>query len=304
MGVGDVPSVPSLALGAGDVTLMSMTAAYGAFANQGLLPVPTLIRRVETRSGEVLYEHTPLPQRVITTSTAFLMTNMLADVIDSGTAWPARRVGFTLPAAGKTGTTNDYRDAWFIGFTPHLVSGVWIGYDQPRTIMAGGYAAELAVPLWGRFMMRATNGNAPDWYHAPPAITTATVCRLSGKLANHECAGVETIDSRGNRSRGSQVYTEYFVSGSEPTEHCDLHGSHFGRGVLGALAAVLDVGSGDPLSPPPPARVATDSAAPTSVADVAPSVAGSPVAETPSKRRGFWSRVFGGRRTPRDSSVR
>ncbi len=167
MGVGDVPSVPSLALGSGEVTLMSMTAAYGAFANQGLLPVPYLIRRVETRSGEVLYESMPSPQRVISEATAFLMTTMLADVLNSGTAWPARRVGFTLPAAGKTGTTNEYRDAWFIGFTPHLVSGVWVGYDQPRTIMAGGYAAELAVPLWGRFMMQATKGNAPDWYTLP-----------------------------------------------------------------------------------------------------------------------------------------
>ena len=118
MGLDGVPSVPSLALGAGDVTLMSMTAAYGAFANQGLLPIPTLIRRVETSSGEVLYERKSEPQRVISESTAFLMTSMLADVVNSGTAWPARRVGFTLPAAGKTGTTNDYRDAWFVGFTP------------------------------------------------------------------------------------------------------------------------------------------------------------------------------------------
>jgi membrane carboxypeptidase/penicillin-binding protein len=303
MGVGDLPSVPSLALGAGDVTLMSMTAAYGAFANQGLLPAPMLIRRVETRSGEVLYEHASTSQRVVSESTAFLMTNMLADVIDSGTAWPARRVGFTLPAAGKTGTTNDYRDAWFIGFTPHLVSGVWIGYDKPRTIMAGGYAAELAVPLWGRFMMRATKGHAPDWYQAPSEITTATVCRLSGKLANHECAGVDTVDNRGRRSRGSQVYTDYFVSGREPTEHCDLHGSHFGRGVLGALAAVLDVGSGDPLPAPPAVRVTSNGTTLPAAATAAAVVGSSPEPE-PSKKRGFWSRVFGGRRTPRDPSAR
>lgn len=132
MGVGDVPSVPSLALGSGDVTLLSMTAAYGAFANHGMLPSPRLIRRVDTQAGEVLYENTEAPRRVISESTAFLMTTMLADVVNNGTAWAARRVGFTLPAAGKTGTTNDYRDAWFIGFTPSIVSGVWVGYDQPQ----------------------------------------------------------------------------------------------------------------------------------------------------------------------------
>jgi penicillin-binding protein 1A len=297
MGVGDVPSVPSLALGSGEVTLMSMTAAYGAFANQGLLPVPTLIRRVETSTGDVLYENTPSPQRVVSESTAFLMTTMLADVINSGTAWPARRVGFTLPAAGKTGTTNEYRDAWFVGFTPHLVSGVWVGYDQPRTIMAGGYAAELAVPLWGRFMVRATNGNAPDWYRAPRGLTTATICRLSGKLANHECGDVETEDRDGFVSRRSQVYTEYFVSGTEPTEHCDLHGGHFGRGVLSALAGVFGVGSGDQPAPPPPqpARTVTEAApAPPVVhADPAPAAAPAPEPPAPQKKRGFWGRLFG-----------
>jgi penicillin-binding protein 1A len=297
MGVGDVPSVPSLALGAGEVTLMSMTAAYGAFANQGVRPAPTLIRRVETASGELLYEHMPSSQRVVSESTAFLMTTMLADVINSGTAWPARRVGFTLPAAGKTGTTNEYRDAWFIGFTPHLVSGVWIGYDQPRTIVAGGYAAELAVPLWGRFMVRATNGNEPDWYRAPRGLTTATICRLSGKLANHDCGDVETVDRDGLSNRRSQIYTEYFVSGSEPTEHCDLHGNPLGRGVLSALASVFRGGSAEPAPPPPPVvHVVADVAAPpATVSEAAPVTppAAPTAAETPQRKRGFWSRVFG-----------
>jgi len=274
--------VPSLALGAGEVTLISMTAAYGAFANQGLLPKPTLIRRVETATGDVLFEHLVSPQRVVSESTAFLMTTMLADVINSGTAWPARRVGFTLPAAGKTGTTNEYRDAWFVGYTPHLVSGVWIGYDQPRTIVAGGYAAELAVPLWGRFMMRATRGNAADWYQAPTTITTATVCRLSGKLATHECQAAET-------------YTDYFVKGSEPTEYCDLHGSHGGRGVLGALAAVFGVGSGGDPTPPPPVPAATERAPlPPQVGASGPAREAAAGPEAP-KKRGFWSRVLGRR---------
>ena len=115
------------------------------------------------------------------------MAEMLADVVNSGTAWPARREGFMSPAAGKTGTTNDYHDAWFIGFTPHLTAGVWVGYDQPRTIIGRGYAAELAVPMWARFMKEATRNDKADWFSRPRGMTTARICRLSGKLATDSC---------------------------------------------------------------------------------------------------------------------
>jgi membrane peptidoglycan carboxypeptidase len=279
MGVGDVPSVPSLALGSGDVTLLSMTAAYGAFANHGLLPEPRLIRRVETQAGELLYENAASPHRVIRESTAFMMTTMLADVVNSGTAWPARRVGFTLPAAGKTGTTNDYHDAWFIGFTPRLVSGVWIGYDQPRTIVAGGYAGELAVPLWGRFMMQATKGHAPDWYGAPDSVVTATICPLSGKLATQQCAGDTAV----------HPYVDYFASDHAPTEYCDRHVLHGGRGFFGSLVAAVRGHSTQ--DSPVQAAVATEAATP------APSPATARAtrteAEPEKKKRGFWGRVFG-----------
>jgi len=291
-GVGDVPGVPSLALGAGEVTLMSMTAAYGAFANHGILPTPTLIRRVETTGGEVLYQSARSQHRAVSEQTAYLMTSMLADVVNNGTGWPARRVGFTLPAAGKTGTTNEYRDAWFVGFTPRLVTGVWVGYDQPRTIIGNGYAGELAVPLWGRFMMSATKGDGNDWFAAPSGLTTATVCRLSGKLANKACLDVETVDAKGNINRRSQVYTEHFIGGSEPIEYCDLHG-RFGHGVLGALAAVFGSGSSDAV--PAPVPVATDGVAPPAavpaVAEVTDPAAPVPPVQ-PEKKRGFWSRVF------------
>src|SRR4030095_7655656 len=102
MGVGDVPSVPSLALGAGEVTLQSMTAAYAAFANHGLVPTPLMIRRVEDRAGVVLYESHDSSSRAISDTTAYLMTTMLADVVNAGTGYRARQLGFTLPAAGKT----------------------------------------------------------------------------------------------------------------------------------------------------------------------------------------------------------
>src|SRR5207245_9703381 len=145
MGVGDVPSVPSLALGSGEVTLQAMTAAYAAFANHGLVPRPTLIRRVEDCDGHVLYDAYVTPTRAISETTAFLMTNMMADVINAGTGARARQLGFKLPAAGKTGTTNGFRDAWFVGFTPALVAGVWVGFDQPRTLIGNGFAADAAV---------------------------------------------------------------------------------------------------------------------------------------------------------------
>ena len=166
-GFDDLPAVPSVALGSGEVTLSSITAAYGAFANGGAVFHPHLVRRVVDRDGKVLYESQETPKQAIRPVTAYLMADMLRGVIDGGTAYGVRQMGFSLPAGGKTGTTNDYHDAWFIGFTPSLVAGVWVGYDQPQTIRRNGYAAELAVPMWTRFMKVATKGMKPAWVARP-----------------------------------------------------------------------------------------------------------------------------------------
>jgi membrane peptidoglycan carboxypeptidase len=144
-----------------------MTAAFAAFANGGLVSRPFLIRRVLDRDGTVLVDLDEPAQRAIAPQNAYRMADMLADVIDFGTGSGARRLGFDLPAGGKTGTTNDYRDAWFIGFTPTLVAGVWVGYDQPRMIRPRGYASDLAVPLWTQFMKSATRGDARRWLEEP-----------------------------------------------------------------------------------------------------------------------------------------
>jgi penicillin-binding protein 1A len=292
LGVGSIPSVPSLALGSGEVTLLSMTAAYAAFANEGMVPTPTLIRRVESTLGEVLYDGAQPAHRAVSESTAFLMTSMLADVINSGTAWPARRVGFTLPAAGKTGTTNDYHDAWFVGYTPHLVAGVWVGYDQPRTIMRNGYAADLAVPLWGRFMTVATRNDEADWFRPPTDIGSATICRISGKLATDGCRTAETIDDEGNLTIKSTAYTEYFVRGTEPTDYCPLHSGYGNAGLVtvatsGTSPAPVSVPASPTPVPPPPPPTPT----PRSIAQ--PAVAEREREEPqPTKRRGFWGRLF------------
>jgi 1A family penicillin-binding protein len=166
-GFDDLPMVPSIALGAGEVTLSQITAAYGAFANNGVVFHPTLVRKVVDRDGAVLFEDQRKPQQAIRPVTAYLMADMLRGVIDGGTGYGVRQMGFALPAGGKTGTTNDYRDAWFIGFTPTLVTGVWVGYDQPRTIRRNGYAAELAVPMWTQFMKAASKGQRAAWVRRP-----------------------------------------------------------------------------------------------------------------------------------------
>jgi 1A family penicillin-binding protein len=303
LGIVGLPAVPSLALGSGEVTLLSMTSAYSAFANQGMFTPPAFIRRVDDSSGRVLYMSSTRKDRAVSESTAFIMTSMMSDVINGGTAWQARRVGFTLPAAGKTGTTNDYRDAWFVGFTPHLVTGVWVGYDMPRTIIANGYAGELAVPLWGRFMAAATRNDKPDRFTMPSTVVPVTIDRLSGKLPTDGCESAVLFDRDGNATDRSMLYTEYFVRGTEPTDYCPLHSRGFdvvatsgdpksGSGVLatsGTAAPQLAPADHlhDPSNPKADARVG-DNAAPA----VNPAASGPDSSNPPPRRRGFWGRIF------------
>ena len=286
MGVGDVPSVPSLALGSGEVTVESMTAAYAAFANHGLVPQPVLIRRVEDQNGVVLFENHDESRRAISDVTAFLMSSMLADVINAGTGNAARRVGFTLPAAGKTGTTNDFNDAWFLGYTPHLVAGVWVGFDQPHTILPRGFAADLAVPMWGKFMKAATQGDKPEWLLPPRGVTSAPVCRISGKLATDGCRDVEVVDPKNDHvERRSMVYTEYFAAGTEPTTYCDLH---LTPSIFSKIATAIGV-----QEKPAPVRVEVPEPPPATAATAGIVEAAPPAAPQEKKKRGFWSKLFG-----------
>ena len=298
LNVGTPPSVPSLALGSSDVTLMSLTAAYGAFANGGTVRQPVLIRRVEDSDGNVLFQDLGKSHRAITEATAFLMSSMLADVINSGTAYRARQSGFVLPAAGKTGTTNDYVDAWFVGYTPRLVTGVWIGFDQPATIIANGYAGELAVPVWAGFMKVATRGHKPDWIAKPANITTVNVCRVSGKLPNGSCDHVEVVNRDGFTEDRSMIYTEYFVKGTQPTTLCPLHpaSSLMDRiaGLFGGEDSSQPVRAEDAGLPEPDAGIARVRRPTPQIPDVrAEEPPQDATAEPTPKKRGFWSKVFG-----------
>ncbi len=279
--------------------MLSLTAAYGAFASAGIVRQPVLIRKVEDGEGKNIYTDQQKAQRAVSPATAFMMASMLADVINQGTAYRARQAGFTIPAAGKTGTTNDYVDAWFVGFTPHVVTGVWIGFDQPQTIIANGYGGELAVPIWAGFMKTATKGQGSDWFTPPPEVTAVNVCRLSGKLPNDGCSSVQVATSEGLVETRSMVYTEYFLKGTQPRTVCPLHPS---PSFLDKLAGVF--GAGDDQKPvpadqaglPPPPAMSTSGA--TAPSANSPARAEDPRAraeETPDKekKRGFWSKVFG-----------
>ena len=190
---------------------MAMTAACAAFANAGMRPQPQLIRRVETANGEV-FSAQPRAQRAVSETTAFLMTSMLTDVLNGGTGWQARRFGFTRPAAGKTGTTNRYRDAWFIGYAPRLATGVWIECDYPRTIAERGYAATVAVPLWGRFMTIATRNEKLTPFQRPGSVTSVAICRISGKRATEACRHDFVFDSAGYPSERSNACQQWLRS--------------------------------------------------------------------------------------------
>ena len=257
----DLPSVPSLALGTGEVTLLELTAAYGVFANQGLLARPRFVSRVEDTEGRVIWSAPVTTTRAVSQTTAFLMSSMLADVVSSGTAAGARAAGFKLPAAGKTGTTDDYADAWFVGYTPHLVAGVWFGFDTPAPIMSRGFASTVAVPAWARFMKAATTGARPDWYAVPADVEKVAICRLSGARATDACrlaitestdpfeaSAVPGLDSwpppvapLPSPPREPNVYEDYFALGTISSELCPLH----------SAAAETAVGTSGVVSYPP-----------------------------------------------------
>ncbi len=157
-GLGQIPKFPSIYLGSFESTLKSMTAAYTIFPNQGIRRQPYLIERVEDAQGRILYHGGRIETRVLSPGVSNMVSRSLQQVLRRGTAASAN---IPFPAAGKTGTTNDYRDAWFIGYTRSLTCGVWVGLDKPETIMSRGYGAALALPIWSSVMTYAHNSSHP-----------------------------------------------------------------------------------------------------------------------------------------------
>lgn len=250
-GLDELPEVPSLALGTAEVSLIDLTAAYSVFVNGGIRAAPGCIERVEDGNGLVLFQHDGNRSAVVSRTTAFFVASMLADVMNRGTGATARAHGFRLPAGGKTGTSQDAGDVWFIGFTPSLLAGVWFGFDRAAPISRHGSASTVAVPAWAAFMRDATKGDKPAWLEPPSNLREVLMCRVSGQQATDACRQAvldydspspslpsmslqtDAVAQEGSAStppRRPGVYREYAEMGREPGP-CPVHSLPFGIGA-------------------------------------------------------------------------
>jgi penicillin-binding protein 1B len=207
LGVGNAPKpYPSIALGVFEATPYEIATAYTLFPNDGIVRPLKYIDRITSGGKDVTKKPSVEPKQVARSDTTFLVTNMMRSVLNEGTAAGARSAGFTLDAAGKTGTTNDLRDAWFAGFTPELLTVVWVGFDDNQPVGLSG--AQAALPIWTQFMKAALAGHPNTPFEAPEGITFIDIDPDTGKLAAPGCP---------------RTFREAFLAGTEPTEVCDLH---------------------------------------------------------------------------------
>jgi penicillin-binding protein 1A len=265
---------PSLALGTSDLTLIELTSAYGALANQGQWLPPTTIRYVTDPQGKLLEEHFPEPREAVSPEMAYVVTHMLRGVVERGTGQAAKALG--RPVAAKTGTTNDYSNAWFIGYTPRLATGVWVGYDRPRSLGKDETGSRVAVPIWVGFMGKVLGNSPREDFPMPDRVVLAPV----DLDPSNECV---------------RVVTMAFVKGTEPAVACGVRRQAVPAAPLlpgeappavvpppGPLAPV-------PVDPPalPPRSHATDPAPPLALPrNVHPSA-------TPSRAAPVWPAVQG-----------
>jgi 1A family penicillin-binding protein len=218
-GLSNLPDVASLALGTGLVTPLDLTAAYTMFPGGGEVAHPRGIVSVFDASGSQVLDVPVQRERVLSEQAAFQMVTMLRDVVERGTATPARALGVRGPIAGKTGTTDNYHDAWFVGFSSSVVAGVWVGFDQPAPIGRDAYGARAALPIWADFMKRTARALPASEFVPPDGLREEELCSVSYLRPVEGCP----------------VYTEYFKKGDAiPTALCPIH-----RGTLKQRASRL-----------------------------------------------------------------
>jgi len=199
----------SLALGTEEASLHELVQAYSTLANGGLRSAARSIIRIFDRRSNTVTETQPLLTPAISPAVAFVATSMLKDVMTYGTARSLRKFSQERPAAGKTGTTDDYRDAWFIGYTPQVVTGIWVGYDKPRPGGKGFTGGAIAAPIWERFMRTALAARPVADFPQPESVISVTIDPASGYPANTDCP-----DKR----------EEFYIAGTIPSTACPLHG--------------------------------------------------------------------------------
>ena len=208
---------PSIALGAFELVPLELARAYCAFAANGVLPIPLSLKDVVDEKGEILERRHISVQTVTTPGKAFLITSMLRSAVEQGTARSLKDKGIHFPVAGKTGTTNDFKDGWFVGYTPEIMALIWVGFDDGASLQAP--ASALTLPIWADLMNTVPQHVSGSWFKAPPDIVVETVCKDSGQLAL--------------ASACPATLEEYFLAENSPRERCTLH-----RG-LGPLEGVI-----------------------------------------------------------------
>jgi penicillin-binding protein 1B len=210
LGFGSVKQYPSLALGAFEVSPWQVATAYTVFANGGVKTELRAVKKVVDSGGKTLERSQIEVRKILHPQTAYIVTNMLGTVLNAGTGAPVRQWGFTRPAAGKTGTTDEYRDAWFVGYTPNLLCVVWTGYDDNTPIRMTG--AQAALPIWVRFMKKATANLPADDFASPQGVVVRMIDPSTGELATKDCP---------------VAVAEVFIEGTEPVLACAQHKSHW-----------------------------------------------------------------------------
>jgi len=199
----------SLALGTEEVTLHDLVEAYTPLANGGLRSEPRTIIRIYDRNRRAWTENPPSVTSVLSPAVAFVTTRMLKDVMVYGTAKSLKKLSQERPSAGKTGTTDDYRDAWFVGYTPQVITGVWVGYDKPRPGGKGFTGGAVAAPIWERFMRPVLASRPAVDFPKPDTVVSVTIDPATGYLATADCP---------------EKRDEFYLVGTEPTGYCPKHG--------------------------------------------------------------------------------
>ena len=182
-----VPHGAAIYIGSFETDLKSLTSAYTVFPNAGVRKQSYIIERIDDTDHNPIYRSAHVTLPALDPGAAWMTSRLMEDVLTSGTAASARSLGFKLPAAGKTGTTNDFKDAWFVGYTTSITCGVWVGFDQPVTIIPRGYGAALALPVWTQVMNKAAQRYPAKEFQPTVQFQHATVCSITNAIATDGC---------------------------------------------------------------------------------------------------------------------